>query len=290
MDLDRITHPLRLAEGSHQPESGKGCAMNVISYINGDAEVTDFPVCSARPLAAFVRWCNDVLAGPDGYLSPKDSLLVLDLGWLTVGTAQVSHTVIHAWVAELLTHPIWGVVNYVESDAVEAIRDIAQLHRKVASGDAAPIAAWVAADRAAHGAARSMNATLNAAALYAVRAAYQSMAPVDADHGMTLDAVTGYALRAHALAAGGTASTRAIELARHAIYSWRNLAGLDTLDDAPHRSRPSCNEYGCWYKTPGYVSPGSPTGSSTTTSTPPTPPLPTRCTRSSTISKRPPGC
>jgi hypothetical protein len=33
MDLDRITHPLRLAKGSHQPGSGKGCAMNVISFI-----------------------------------------------------------------------------------------------------------------------------------------------------------------------------------------------------------------------------------------------------------------
>ena len=29
MDFDRITHPLRLASGSHQPGSGKGCAMNV---------------------------------------------------------------------------------------------------------------------------------------------------------------------------------------------------------------------------------------------------------------------
>src|ERR1700722_12193984 len=28
MDIDRITHPLRLAKGSHQPGSGKGCAMN----------------------------------------------------------------------------------------------------------------------------------------------------------------------------------------------------------------------------------------------------------------------
>jgi hypothetical protein len=36
MALARITHPLRLASGSHQPGSGKGCAMNVISYINGD--------------------------------------------------------------------------------------------------------------------------------------------------------------------------------------------------------------------------------------------------------------
>jgi hypothetical protein len=42
MDLDRITNPLRLARGSHQPGSGKGCAMNVISYINGDEQITDF--------------------------------------------------------------------------------------------------------------------------------------------------------------------------------------------------------------------------------------------------------
>jgi hypothetical protein len=35
MDLDRITHPLRLAKGSHQPGSGKGCAMNVIKVLVG---------------------------------------------------------------------------------------------------------------------------------------------------------------------------------------------------------------------------------------------------------------
>ena len=88
MDLDRITHPLRLARGSHQPGSGKGCAMNAISYINGDEQITDFPATSARPLASFVQLCNDLLAGPDGYLSPENSFLVLDLGWLTVGTAE----------------------------------------------------------------------------------------------------------------------------------------------------------------------------------------------------------
>jgi hypothetical protein len=62
MDLDRITHPLRLARGSHQPGSGKGCAMNVISYTNGDKCITDFPSCSARPLAIVVQACNDLLA------------------------------------------------------------------------------------------------------------------------------------------------------------------------------------------------------------------------------------
>ena len=112
MDLDRITHPLRLASGSHQPGSGKGCAMNAISYIHGDAEITDFPATSARPLASFVQLCNDLLAGPDGYLSPEDSLTVLDLGWLTVGTADVADDVMHIWVTKLLISPPWGVVRY----------------------------------------------------------------------------------------------------------------------------------------------------------------------------------
>jgi hypothetical protein len=49
MDLDRITRPLRLAKGSHQPGSGMGCAMNVISYISGDTQITDFPATSAAP-------------------------------------------------------------------------------------------------------------------------------------------------------------------------------------------------------------------------------------------------
>jgi hypothetical protein len=91
MDLDRITHPLRLAKGSHRPGPGKGCAMNAISYINGDTQITDFPACSARPLAAFVQVCNDLLAGPDDDLSPENSLLALDLGGRRWGP-QVSPT------------------------------------------------------------------------------------------------------------------------------------------------------------------------------------------------------
>jgi hypothetical protein len=84
IDLDRITHPLRLARGSHQPGSGKGCAMNAISYINGDMRITDFPTCSARPLAILVQSCNDLLAAPGGDLSPESSVLALELAWQTV--------------------------------------------------------------------------------------------------------------------------------------------------------------------------------------------------------------
>lgn len=235
MDLDRITQPLRLAKGSHQPGSGKGCAMNVISYINGDTHITDFPNCSARPLAAFVQICNDLLAGPDDYLSPENSLLALELGWQTVGTADVDNTVIQAWVAELLASPTWGVVRYAKRAACyaksagdKAVLDIAELHRAVAAGDMPPIAAWNAADRAARTACRASKPTVHVAGLYAVRAAYQSTALLDTDHRATLDAVTGNALRAHELATGGTMATPIVELTRHAIRAWRSLAGLDT--------------------------------------------------------------
>jgi hypothetical protein len=108
--------------------------MNAISYIGGDTQITDFPATSARPLAAFVQLCNDLLAGPDGYLSPENSFLALELGWQTVGTAEVPDNVIHAWVAELLTSPAWGVDQYADNAAIEAIFDIADLHRALASG------------------------------------------------------------------------------------------------------------------------------------------------------------
>lgn len=229
MDLERITHPLRLARGSHQPESGKGCAMNAISYINGDAQITDFPATSARPLASFVQLCNDLLAGPDGYLSPEDSFVVLDLGWLTVGTADVADTVIHSWVTKLLISPPWGVVRYAENAAAEAISDIAELHRTLVPGEMPSIAVW---DRAAR-AARAVTTTPVTAERYAVRAAYQSTALVETDDWDTLDAVTGNALKAHRLANGDAGAARILEVARSAIRSWRRLAGLSVVSNVP---------------------------------------------------------
>src|ERR1700761_8789686 len=115
MNLDRIPQPLRLAKGSPQPGSGRGCVMNAISYIGGDTQITDFPATSARPLAAFVQRCNDLLAGADGDLDPENGVLALELGWRTVGTANVPDGVIHGWVAELLISPTWGVVQYAEN-------------------------------------------------------------------------------------------------------------------------------------------------------------------------------
>jgi hypothetical protein len=223
MDLDRITHPLRLARGSHQPGSGNGCAMNVISYINGDAQVSDFPTGSARPLSLLVQSSNDLLAGPDGYLSPENSVVALDLAWQTVGTADVPDTVVHAWLAELLTNPIWGVLQYAKITAHKAILDIAELHRAAASGDMPPIADWDAARRAAY----AVVTTLSGRGMRAVQAAYESTTFVDKDLLTALDKVVVHAQNAHALASGdATTASRITELTGHAISSWRHLAGL----------------------------------------------------------------
>lgn len=227
MDLDRITSPMRLARGSHQPGSGKGCAMNVISYINGDEHITDFPATSARPLASFVQLCNDLLAEPDGYLSPENSLLVLDLGWLTVGTADVADDVMHIWVTKLLTSPPWGVLRYASGAAARAIADIADLHRTFVPGDVPSIVSWDSAAKAGRAACEAVEG----AELYAVRAACQSTSLVETDDWDTLDAVTGNALRAHRLAHLDASATRIVDVTRNAIRSWRRLAGLSVVSN-----------------------------------------------------------
>jgi hypothetical protein len=223
MDAHHIARPLRIGTGSYQPGSGKWCAMNAVSYITGDEHITDFPPTSARPLAAFVQLCNDLLAGPDGYLSVENSALALELGGQTIQTADVAENIVHGWVAELLSNAAWGVVRYVENPGDTAIFDIANLHRRLASDDMPPIATWANADRAA----RAVSATLSGAGVYAMRAAYQAIALVNTEHTATLDAITGNALRAHILATEGNAAARIVELTRYAIRSWRRLARLD---------------------------------------------------------------
>src|SRR5678815_5524253 len=81
--------PLRLATGSHQAGSGKGCAMNLISWENGDTRITDMPDCADPMLARIVQRVNDTICTHrDGdLLCPTCSMLVLDLAHRTVGTS-----------------------------------------------------------------------------------------------------------------------------------------------------------------------------------------------------------
>jgi hypothetical protein len=170
-----------------------------------------------------VQTSNDLLAGPDGYLLPDDSVLALDLAWQTVGTADVPETVVHAWIAELLTSPTWGVLKYAKITAHKAILDIAELHRAAASGDMPAVADWGAAGRTA----REVASTLSGAGMRAAQAAAESTAFVDNDLLISLDKVVAHAQNAHGLASGdATAASRMTQLTGHAIGAWRQLAGL----------------------------------------------------------------
>jgi len=169
------------------------------------------------------------LAGPDGYLSPEDSLLVLDLGWLTVGTADVAESIMHIWVTKLLISPPWGVARYATGAAADAIAGIAELHRSFVPGGVPSIVSWDSAARAA----RAASETVEGAELYAVRAASQSTSLIETDDWDTLDAVTGNALRAHRLANGEAGAARIVDVTRNAIRSWRRLAGLSVVGNDP---------------------------------------------------------
>jgi hypothetical protein len=100
MNLDSFPHPLRLAEGAYREGTGAGCGMNVISYENGDTEITDMPQCSAAILSRLVQHINDfmcyhqeaVVLDDDRrvrYLCPTCASTVLDLAHKTVGTARI---------------------------------------------------------------------------------------------------------------------------------------------------------------------------------------------------------
>lgn len=119
--------PLRLAKGSHQPGSGRGCAMNVVSYTNGDTRITDYPKCSAKPLASIVQTVNDVLAGDDEFLSPEDSVIALNLGWRTVGTANTLYGLHTEWWKVLTgqeIHPGGWKLAFMPYEAEEYITEM----------------------------------------------------------------------------------------------------------------------------------------------------------------------
>ena len=230
LDLDRITHPLRLAQGSHQPGSGKGCAMNVISYINGDAKITDYPECSARPLARMVQSLNDELAGVDGFLSPENSIIVLDLGWLTVGTADTPREIVWRWLADLLVHPEMGLVNRVRRvDVRDALIHMATLYMRESRGERVTVAEW----RAARDQARKAKSYAYAYAAAGADAYAAAAAAAGADaYAYAHAAADAYAAAyADAHAAAAAYAYARITFTRWAIEHWRELAGLDTGPD-----------------------------------------------------------
>jgi hypothetical protein len=110
----------------------KMCGMQALSWQTGDTVITDYPKCSSRYLSRLVQCLNDKLAYKSGFLSARDSMDMLDLGWLTVGTGNAGDDVTHRWFAELLDNPRWGVVRFLEGGDRELCKAVANAHRRAA--------------------------------------------------------------------------------------------------------------------------------------------------------------
>lgn len=220
IDLDRITHPLRLARGSHQAGSGKGCAMNVISYINGDTQITDYPACSAQPLAAMVQQINDILAGPDGFLTPQNSIIALDLGWATVGTAGIDPYAQRQWESDLLLHPTLRALSSRRYGNL--VRRIADHNATVANGKSPRIY-------------EELQLRDEAERVYAQAVSGWPSSKADYEGLLTLSAaqherhIGSYAVHFTEERRGVEAATN---LTRWAIQHWRDLMELDTPTDS----------------------------------------------------------
>lgn len=208
-----ITKPLRLAVGSHTAGSGMGCAMNVISWENGDATITDLPTCSDRFLARVVQSVNDeVCTHRDGdLLCPDCSQQVIDLGHRTVGTEvrifddEGRHV---GWLpgwSEDRIRRVYVEIALEEAESVARddedarVTECRRVTRAWLDGAATPGKVRVAV----------------CAAYYAARAVY-------ADYGAAADCAARAAADAHAAAAGGNRLQRAHRI----IDRFQELTGI----------------------------------------------------------------
>lgn len=222
----------RLHVGAGPADGSAMCAMQVVSWISGDTVITDYPVCSARPLARLVQAFNDGLCDHrDGdLLCPPCSRVALDLGLSTVGTADVSREAVWAWLAEMLDSPVWGCAQHA-GDARAVVVVAADLCRRAASGDVPSLAQWhearsaAAAFAFAFAFATTATAATDYTAVTAARAAYA------ADAAVTSASSAVWVANVAAGAAGGDDAR--LQHARHAIAAWRRLAGIHDASVQP---------------------------------------------------------
>jgi hypothetical protein len=129
--MENATYPLRLAAGTHEAGTGKGCAMNAISWENGDITLTDMPSCADEVLAHIVQDVNDNICAhrDEDLLCPTCSMLVLNLAYRIVGTGTHPLTALErqqVWVrvaadqARQVLHLVDGPDALVPIEAAEA--------------------------------------------------------------------------------------------------------------------------------------------------------------------------
>ena len=185
--------PLRLAVGSHKAGSGRGCAMNVISWENGDSRISDMPDCTHPFLSRVVQRLNDsICEHRDSDLLCADcSVIVLGLAHRTVGTADAD--------------PDGRVMVRIAAEEAQRVAHLNSDPRVQAAIDAA--LAW--ADTPTAAAAYAANAAAGRVVAYAATRA------------------------THAAAAAAYAAAGRVEQTERIIDRFRALTGHDTTAPDP---------------------------------------------------------
>lgn len=128
--------PLRLAVGAHLPGTGFACAMQVLSWEQGDQELSPYPANVAKPLARMVQHVNDTVCahltrrlGEPELLCASCSMKVMELGHRTVDTAGMTRRTHWRWVEELLVGE-HGILHGAQDLQIRArIREAAEATR-----------------------------------------------------------------------------------------------------------------------------------------------------------------
>lgn len=176
--MNDITNPLRLAVGSHGAGSGAGCAMNVVSWENGDLTISDLPPCSDPLLAKIVQRVNDTYCTHTeahngvSLICPPCSVELLELAHRTVGSALDWPAAKRARLyAEIAVEQAESVLHLTTSEAPR--RAVALVRRFLAGGPVAAVELTDAAYGAAYAAyGAAADAAYGAAAAAAAGDAY----------------------------------------------------------------------------------------------------------------------
>lgn len=126
-------HPFQLAVGANTgPDDGFGCLMNVVSWMNGDSEITDQPSCTDVFLGGLCIAFNDEVMTKFGVpgrksgecfltelpiisnvATPAQAMRMTHIASLVMNTAVVDQGDSHAWRQSLIDGHVtgWGFVE-----------------------------------------------------------------------------------------------------------------------------------------------------------------------------------
>lgn len=137
MTATNFQAPPRLATGSHPESKTYMCAMNVISWENGDRLISDYPPCTPKPLARAIQTVNDsscahrkLVLDPDTLeyvriLCPPCSMTVLDAAHRTPGQPKLALPEAWQWVVELFVGKHGSIHQLDDHDEREHVRQAA---------------------------------------------------------------------------------------------------------------------------------------------------------------------